>query len=131
LARQRSKKKTLRGPLIFAAVVGLVGLGFAGAGHFSGLFGFVQTFQSLHFPDDRVATGPHAAEGHLHGGGGTAAPGARSDRGHGNGTTDDRIAWPYLGAVLFDGWVLFAVTACYIFIQRVIGVLGQARRAPS
>jgi hypothetical protein len=33
------------------------------------------------------------------------------------------IVWPALMAVVFDIWVLCAVTACYILIQQALGFL--------
>lgn len=118
------KKVRLRGALIFAMLVAIAGSGFAASGRFSNPFGFLQAFQELQHYNQQVATAPRQAGNHFHNNGsGTLASYGSANHSHGGGSAGDRIAWPLFWAVLFDAWVLFAVTACYILVQQALGFL--------
>ncbi len=121
MAHQR-QKTALRGALIFALLVALVGIGLAATGHYSNPLSFVQAFQELQHANVQSSTVPHSVGGQLH------QHGAAS-HGHGTGGAADRIEWPYFGEVLFDSWVLCAVTACYIVVQQTLGWLIQRYRS--
>ncbi len=121
---QQPKKTALRGPLIFVALVALVGIGFAASGRFSNPFGFFQAFQAFQSSNMQVTTVSHAAGRQIHNSrSGTPAYHARASHSHAGSGTGESIAWPYFGAVLFDSWMLFAITACYMLIQLTVGIL--------
>ncbi|HLZ63794.1 MAG TPA: hypothetical protein VKR06_43245 [Ktedonosporobacter sp.] len=128
------KRTTLYGALIFVTLVAIAGLGFSATGRFSNPFGFLQAFQELQHYNQQVATAPRQVGSHIHNSGsGTPASHGSANHSHGGGRAGDRIAWPLLGAVLFDIWVLFAVTACYILVQQTLGFLihrFRSRRPP-
>jgi len=124
LMAQQLKKTALRGPLIFVALVALVGIGFAASGRFSNPFGFFQAFRALQSSNVQVTTISHAAGRQIHNSrSGTPAYHAQASHSHAGGGAGDSIAWPYFGAVLFDSWLLFAITACSMLAQLMVGIL--------
>ena len=123
MAHQR-KKTTIGGALIFAMLVAMAGFSFAVTGHFSDPFSFFQAFQALQSSNEQIAATPNPARGQIHNdGSGTLAYHGQANHSHTGSGTGNRIAWPLFGAVLFDIWVLFAITACYILIQHMLGFL--------
>jgi hypothetical protein len=75
--------------------------------------------------------------GHQGGSGAPVSQTANNNTGRGQGFTPDHpgsgrgpdagnnsgIAWNQIGAVFFDLWVLFAIAACYILVQQMLGLI--------
>lgn len=113
MRRQRRRRTNLLGVLIFIAFVALTGLWMLATDNVANPFDFLSTFSLIQRVNERYSQmGQMAADrnGHM----------PRPDL-----PQDDQndIEWPALMAVVFDLWVLCAVTACYILIQQALGFL--------
>lgn len=113
MRRQRRRRTNLLGVLIFVAFVALTGLGLLATDNVANPFDFLSAFSLIQRVNERYSQMGQVAgdrNGHM----------PRPDL-----PQDDQndIQWPALMAVVFDIWVLCAVTVCYILIQQALGFL--------
>lgn len=113
MMRRQKRRTNMVGVLIFVAIVALAGLGLLATNNVANPFDFIGELSLIQRVNERYSQMGQAAadrNGHL----------PRPDL-----PQDDQndIEWPALMAVVFDLWVLSAVTACYILIQQALGFL--------
>lgn len=99
--------------MIFVAFVVLTGVGLAATDNVANPFDFLGTFYLIQRVNERYSQlGQQAGDrnGHM-----TRPDPPQSDQ--------NDIVWPAFMAVVFDIWMLCAVTACYILIQQALGFL--------
>ena len=113
MRRQRRRRVNRLALMIFVAIVALAGVGLLATDNVANPFDFMGELALIQRVNERYSQmGQQAGDqnGHL----------PRPDR-----PQDDQndIFWPAFMAVVFDLWVLCAVTACYILIQQALGFL--------
>ena len=120
MRRQRRRRTNIVGVLIFVAFVALAGLGLFATDNVANPFDFIGELSLIQRVNERYSQlGQEAGDrnGHM----------PRPDLPQGDENT---IEWPALMAVVYDIWVLCAVTACYILIRQALGwVLYRLRSA--
>lgn len=108
------------GALIFAVLVLLTGVGLAATGNVADPFDFLSTFSLIQRANERYVELSSFSTRHVH---------ADSPRSDPPAEDQNDIDWPGLMALVFDIWVLCAVTTCYILIQQTAGLLISGVRA--
>ena len=111
--RRQRRRTNLVGVVIFVAIVALTGLGLVATDNVANPFDFLSEFSLIQRVNERYSQlGQQAGDrnGHM----------PRPDQPQGD---QNDIEWPAVMAVVFDIWVLCAVTACYILIQQALGWL--------
>jgi hypothetical protein len=142
--KQKQKRTRIIGALIFAALVAIIGLVLVATGTFRSPFDFLQGGRpGGPGTSGFQASGNYAGRGY----GDHNFQSANNYAGRGQGFTSDHagqgggpdagdnggIAWNQIGSVFSDLWILFAIIACYILVQQVLGLIINrfwARPAP-
>ena len=120
MRRQRRRRTNMLGVLIFVAIVALAGVGLVATDNVANPFDFIGELALIQRVNERYSQlGQEAGDrnGHM----------PRPDLPQGD---ENDIFWPAFMAVVYDFWVLCAVTACYILIRQALGwVLYHLRSA--
>ena len=109
--RRQRRRTNMVGVLIFVAILALAGVGLVATDNVSNPFDFIGELALIQRVNERYSQLGQVAgdrNGHI----------PRPDLPQGD---ENDIVWPAVMAVVYDIWVLCAVTACYILIQQALG----------